>query len=221
MRRGITLAELLVASGIVAVLAGLLVPALTLVRNLAGATACLSNLRQVGIVTLAYADEHGDRLPAEGNKGDDDPETSPAWFHRLPSYVEQPDVRTRHGVFQCPGYDWADPRVFDHASPKSYKMNAYLDDQGRPACYRLGSCPDEATMVLFADAVAGDTGMGQWGHLFPSAIDASRHGGRVNILYLDGHGVGTVRADDDEPGAAAWRRRLTWCSVRWKSPSSR
>ncbi|MCU0913055.1 MAG: type II secretion system GspH family protein [Planctomycetes bacterium] len=65
-RRGFTLIELLVVIAIMAILMGILVPALHKVRFHASETACLSNLRQVNMALLAYANEDTrGRLPLE------------------------------------------------------------------------------------------------------------------------------------------------------------
>jgi prepilin-type N-terminal cleavage/methylation domain-containing protein len=62
-KRAFTLVELLVVIGIIAVLIGILLPALNRAREQGRRTVCLSNLRQLGTAMLAYANEHKGRLP--------------------------------------------------------------------------------------------------------------------------------------------------------------
>lgn len=74
-RRGFTLIEMLVVIIIIAVLIGLLLPAISAARAAARDTQCKSNLRQIGIATLMYADAHNGLFPAfrwndKGNTGD-------------------------------------------------------------------------------------------------------------------------------------------------------
>jgi len=72
---GFTLIELLVVIAIIAVLAAILFPVFAQARTAARATACLSNLRQIGIATHLYTDETNGAYPF-----DQGPRVTPSLF---------------------------------------------------------------------------------------------------------------------------------------------
>jgi prepilin-type processing-associated H-X9-DG protein/prepilin-type N-terminal cleavage/methylation domain-containing protein len=115
---GFTLIELLVVIGIIAVLVGILLPALSKARTSAQALKCSSNLRQIVMATQMFANEHGGFLPKAENNG------SPrmqGWSTRLGTRWEFDDnmwswqwaiykyVNKNAAVFQCPAD--ADPKI--------------------------------------------------------------------------------------------------------------
>src|ERR1700692_1476345 len=87
-----TLVELLVVTAIIAILASLLLPALTRARSKAGDTQAVSNLRQWGITCHQYADDNRDYLPRRGQgvKPLDQIDRPEDWFNALPPYLSVP-----------------------------------------------------------------------------------------------------------------------------------
>jgi prepilin-type N-terminal cleavage/methylation domain-containing protein/prepilin-type processing-associated H-X9-DG protein len=127
--RAFTLIELLVVVAIIAILAALLLPALSRAKEAAYNTACKNNLRQMGIGLANYVSEF-DAYPYPSSTwsglGYWVPELEPYLGAKFNNLVFSGGPGRANSVFQCPDYARAVPPAFD-PSPNNtnYELGTY------------------------------------------------------------------------------------------------
>ncbi len=108
--RAFTLIELLVVIAIIAILAAMLMPALSRAREQARRASCINNLRQMGLVSHFYVNDWDEHLPGAG-RIDEKWDDYGRWYTRLGIYLDVPLAPARPtthfddtapGVFFCP-----------------------------------------------------------------------------------------------------------------------
>ena len=157
---GFTLLEILVVAAIIALLAGILLPAISQARAKARRTACMSNLSQLAKAVMMYVSEHQSTYPVIASRPTMD-SSKASLKQALARYVS--DER----LLRCPD----DRQKFYETEGSSYEWNAVLNGrvQDGPIEQILG--PSKTPMLYDYENFHSDPGGG--------------FGGK-NVVFIDG-----------------------------------
>ncbi len=216
MRRGFTLIELLVVIAIIAILAAILFPVFARAREKARQTSCLSNVKQLALGVLMYAQDYDERLPGTYQK---DGQAADWPLHKWAASVV-PYVKNSQ-LFVCPsdspGADYGSGSI----GPISYGTNPYVmpDSRGNfNASIATISHPSETFLLFDAwearrycvrgnwEVGAGATCYGRPRGIRPDGVDISVHNGGFNAAMCDGHAKWFKAGEADRNYARFWQK---------------
>ncbi len=173
LNKGFTLIELLVVIAIIGILAGILLPVLSRARESARRTQCMSNVKQIGMGLIMYANENNEMFPASTVTATPAMESLNLLFD---TYVSD------NRVFNCPSDTTVNAASNSPMTPSTAGGGQrFTATQCSYGYDRTHSQANDADVALVADRPPA-TPLAN-----PSPSSANHNGRGQNVVYVDGH----------------------------------
>ena len=173
-RKGFTLIELLVVIAILALLIAIILPALKEVKKRTRETVCLSNLRQVGMGALLYADDNNHRIPSNSG-GDINMSWAVAFLPYLGAASQNIFDYREIDIYNCPSYPAKEQTI-------DYVVNSWgdLDDEEFTGGFIITKFKNPPGKIYLADNEDGD-----WRPIIENEEDFNENRGVLDVWDLD------------------------------------
>ena len=200
---GFTLTEVLVVILIIAVLAAILFPLAKGIRERAQGAVCAENLKQIGIGLHAHISENNGRFPngkahTSWLKDDEQNSLGLSWYDAAAKNLgrgnyskkfNDPDADPLPDVFGCPA-GHGKPYHPEWPYTGDYAGNFYLGQENHKVLTMSAVKNPSSTPYVQDTVKQNNFGVGIYASGFSRTADfafAARHGGKGNILWVDGH----------------------------------
>ena len=188
-----TLIELLVVIAIIAILAAILFPVFAKVREKARQTACMSNLRQVGLGALQYAQDNDEAFVLTERGGDIDDDHEYYWGDMLQPYIKNWQMLTCPDASQKIQFKASPPSPASYSQQWSYNygINDIIDNTAActansddAACSHMGvagqamaavSYPTDTILIADNIPATGDADGQSGSSNDPAFLNHARH----------------------------------------------